>query len=165
MLGKGKNSGQEQTAEMTKNQREASGEASISIVASGMTVVGDAESDGTIRIEGRVEGTLRAEKSVVVGRSGEVVGDIITQDAVISGRVSGNITAESRLELQSTCNVNGELRSRRVQLDEGAKFNGQMHMEEGSKSQGMVVKPASAPESVKGETGQGETGKPQQAAS
>jgi cytoskeletal protein CcmA (bactofilin family) len=111
-----------------------SNDAAISLIAAGMKIVGDCETDGTIRVEGRVEGTLRAGKSIVVGRGGEVTGDIITQDAVISGRVSGNIVAESRLELQSTCDIQGEIRSRRVQLDEGARFNGQVHMEEPSTS-------------------------------
>ncbi|MGD2217451.1 MAG: polymer-forming cytoskeletal protein [Gemmatimonadales bacterium] len=128
---------------MTKIERE-SGDAAISLIAPGMNIVGDCETDGTIRIEGRVEGTIRAGKSVVVGRSGEVIGDIITQDAVVSGRVSGNIAADSRLELQSTCDIQGELRSRRVQLDEGARFNGQVHMEEGGGGS-RVVKPAAKP--------------------
>lgn len=133
-----------------------SAETAISLVAPGMSIVGDCETDGTIRVEGRVEGTIRAGKSVVVGRSGEVVGDIITQDAVISGRVSGNVTAESRLELQSTCDIQGEIRSRRVQLDEGARFNGQMHMDESGASG--VVKPAAQhapPKTVSAQTGPG----------
>ncbi len=148
MLGRSKNPAEERKETMSKTQREAGGEAAISIIATGMKIVGDAETDGTIRIEGRVEGTIRAGKSVVVGRSGEVVGDIITQDAVISGKVSGNVTAESRLELQSTCNVSGELRSRRVQLDEGARFNGQLHMDDSAKKD-RVVKPAEPPTPVK----------------
>lgn len=113
---------------------QTSNDAAISLIAQGMKIVGDCETDGTIRVEGRVEGTLRAGKSIVVGRGGEVTGDIITQDAVISGRVNGNILAESRLELQSTCDIQGEIRSRRVQLDEGARFNGQIHMEDASTS-------------------------------
>jgi cytoskeletal protein CcmA (bactofilin family) len=139
MIGRDKKTPEEQKKSMAKSERE-SGDAAISLIAPGMNIVGDCETDGTIRIEGRVEGTIRAGKSVVVGRSGEVIGDIITQDAVVSGRVSGNIAADSRLELQSTCDIQGELRSRRVQLDEGARFNGQVHMEESGGSR--VVKPA-----------------------
>ena len=144
---------------MSKTQGELGGEGNISIIGVGMKIVGDAETEGTIRVEGRVEGTIRAGKSVVVGRTGEVDGDIITQDAIISGQVTGNITADSRLELQSTCNVTGELRSRRVQLDEGARFNGQMHMDEASKSKSVVVKSADAPAPLK------EHGRQQQTAS
>jgi len=142
MLGRGKNPPEEKRAAMTKPERDTA-EGAISLIAPGMKIVGDCETDGTIRIEGRIEGTIRAGKSVVVGRSGEVIGDVFTQDAVISGRVSGNITAESRLELQATCDIQGELRSRRVQLDEGARFNGQVHMEEAGGSR--VIKPALRP--------------------
>ena len=80
-------------------------ESVISIIGPGMRIVGDCETDGTVRIEGNVEGSVRAGKAVVVGKDGLVKGDIITQDAVISGRVQGTLTAESRLELQSTCRV------------------------------------------------------------
>ena len=120
-----------------------SGDAAISLIAPCMKIVGDCETEGTIRVEGKIEGTIRAGKSVVVGRSGEVIGDILTQDAVISGKVNGNISAESRLELQSTCDIQGELRSRRVQLDEGARFNGQVHMDEDAGSH--MVKAPSKP--------------------
>ncbi len=144
MLGRDKKTPEGQKKPMAKIERE-SGDAAISLIAPGMSIVGDCETDGTVRVEGRIEGTIRAGKSVVVGRSGEVIGDIITQDAVVSGRVSGNITAESRLELQSTCDIQGELRTRRVQLDEGARFNGQVHMEEAAGSGTHVVKPAEKP--------------------
>lgn len=113
---------------MAKDERGTVQEPAISIIGQGMTIVGDCQTDGTIRVEGRVEGTIRAGKSVVVGRSGEVVGDIYTQDAVISGKVSGSIVAESRLELQATCSVEGEIRSRRILLDEGGRFNGSVQM-------------------------------------
>jgi cytoskeletal protein CcmA (bactofilin family) len=133
MLGRDKKPTQEQRAPMAKPEQ-TSNDAAISLIAQGMKIVGNCETDGTIRVEGHVEGTIRAGKSVVVGRGGEVTGDIITQDAVISGRVNGNIVAESRLELQATCDIEGEIRSRRVQLDEGARFNGQVHMEDPSTS-------------------------------
>ncbi|MCK5651771.1 MAG: polymer-forming cytoskeletal protein, partial [Gemmatimonadetes bacterium] len=81
----------------------------ISIIGPGMKVVGDCTTDGTIRVEGSVEGSLRAGKAVVVGRNGFVDGDVVTQDAVISGRVRGTLTAESRLELQSTCQIDGQV--------------------------------------------------------
>jgi cytoskeletal protein CcmA (bactofilin family) len=102
----------------------------ISIIGPGMTVIGECQTDGTIRIEGRVEGVVRAGKAVVVGRDGAVDGDVITQDAVISGRVSGMLVAESRLELQATCRIEGEVRARRMQLEEGAMLNGRVQMGE-----------------------------------
>jgi cytoskeletal protein CcmA (bactofilin family) len=102
----------------------------ISIIGPGMNVIGECQTDGTIRIEGRVQGTVRAGKAVVVGRDGAVDGDVITQDAVISGRIAGMLVAESRLELQATCRIEGEVRARRMQLEEGAVLNGTVRMGE-----------------------------------
>ena len=100
----------------------------ISIIGPGMRVVGDCETDGTLRIEGKVEGTVRAGKAVVVGKEGSVEGDILTQDAIIGGRVNGKLVAESRLELQATCQIEGEIRARRIKLDEGGSINGSVYV-------------------------------------
>lgn len=96
----------------------------ISIIGPGMRVVGDCETDGTLRVEGTVEGTVRAGKAVVIGKDGVVMGDVITQDAIIGGRVTGAVVAESRLELQATCAVEGKVKARRIKLDEGGRING-----------------------------------------
>ena len=50
----------------------ASPETVISIIGPGMKVVGDLVTDGTLRIEGTVEGTIRAGKAVVIGKDGVV---------------------------------------------------------------------------------------------
>lgn len=109
----------------------------ISIIGPGMTVTGDCETDGTLRIEGRVDGNVHAGKAVVIGRDGVVEGTIATRDAVVSGRVIGILTAESRLELQATSYVEGEIRVRRMQLAEGAVLNGTVQVgDQGSLSRG-----------------------------
>jgi cytoskeletal protein CcmA (bactofilin family) len=106
------------------------GEASMSIIGPGMTVTGDLVTEGTVRIEGRIQGTVRASKAVVIHKDGVVEGDIMTQDAVIGGRVRGTVMAESRLELQSTCDIEGQIRApvQHLLLEEGARFNGQIQM-------------------------------------
>lgn len=105
-------------------------EGAISIIGPGMHVDGDINTEGTVRIEGTVRGVIRAAKAVVLGKGGEIVGDVITQDAVIGGTLRGSIVAESRLELQSTCSIEGEVRARaeHLELEEGARFNGQIQM-------------------------------------
>jgi cytoskeletal protein CcmA (bactofilin family) len=106
-----------------KNSAQAR-EAVISIIGPGMRVIGDCDTEGTLRIEGHIEGTVRAGKAVVVGKDGSVKGDIITQDAVVGGRIAGTIIAESRLELQATCIIEGDVRARRIKLEEGGRVNG-----------------------------------------
>ena len=101
-------------------------EAVISIIGSGMTLEGDTETDGSLRIEGTVRGNVRAGKSVVIGKDGLVDGSIFTQDAVIAGRVSGGIHAASRLELQASSIVAGEIEAPRMQVEEGAQVQGRV---------------------------------------
>ena len=60
----------------------------------------------------------------MVGEGGQVTGDILTQDAVIAGQVKGALDVHSRLELHATCVVDGEIRAKRIRLDEGGIVNG-----------------------------------------
>jgi cytoskeletal protein CcmA (bactofilin family) len=115
---------------MAKEQAAAQTAGAISIIAPGTKITGDCETEGTLRIEGVIEGKVTAGKAVVVGKDGVVKGDIFTQDAVIGGHVTGIVVAESRLELQATCVIDGEIRARRIKLDEGGKINGQIQMQE-----------------------------------
>ncbi len=100
----------------------------ISIIGPGMKVVGDCDSDGAVRVEGSVKGNIRAGKAVVVGKDGRVEGDIFTQDAVIAGVVTGTLRAESRLEVQASSRIEGEVIAARMQLEEGAMLNGTIQM-------------------------------------
>jgi len=104
----------------------------ISIVGPGMKVLGDLETEGTLRIEGAVKGTVRAAKAVVIGKEGSVEGDVHAHDAVIAGRVTGRVVVGSRLELQATSRLEGEVFAQRLQLEEGAVVNGPVSMGESS---------------------------------
>ena len=115
---------------MARSSGSPNGSDDISIVGPGMTVVGDMTTEGTVRIEGRVEGNVTAGKAVVVGKDGEVKGDVRTQDAVISGHVQGILLAASRLEVQASARIDGEVAARRLQLEEGAMLNGTVKMGE-----------------------------------
>lgn len=108
--------------------RSGSGDGAISIIGQGMTVVGDVSTDGVVRVEGVVQGTIRAGKAVILGQGGHVEGNIYTNDAVLGGSVAGSIVATNRLELQGTCVVDGEIstRAEHLKLEEGARFSGQV---------------------------------------
>ena len=141
---------------MTKNRPSSNAppEAVISIIGAGMTLVGDSDTDGSLRIEGTVRGNVRAGKSVVVGRAGLVDGSVFTQDAVIAGRVSGGIHAGSRLELQATSEVSGEIVAPRMQVEEGAKVQGQVAVGEAAvKAASKAAKPQKAGGGGKDEPG------------
>ncbi len=118
----------------------------ISIIAAGMKVTGDCDADGAIRVEGMIQGNVRAGKAVVVGKDGLIEGDIFTQDAVIAGTVRGMIRAESRLEVQATSRVEGEIVAARLQLEEGAILNGTVQMGQGATENPRTGDPGEPPD-------------------
>ena len=94
-----------------------------SIIGPGMTVVGACKTEGTIRIEGRVEGNVESGTAIVIGEDAVVIGDVIAEDAVVAGRIQGRLRIASRVELQASSDVEGEIDSRRMALEEGATVN------------------------------------------
>jgi cytoskeletal protein CcmA (bactofilin family) len=105
-------------------------EAGLSIIGTGMRVVGDITADGVVKIEGTVVGTVRAARQVLVGKGGEVEGDVISREAIIGGEVRGSIRADERIEIQSTSVVHGDVVAKRLLVQEGGEINGVVRMGE-----------------------------------
>jgi cytoskeletal protein CcmA (bactofilin family) len=119
----------------------------ISIIGPGMKITGDCDTNGAVRVEGTIQGNIRAGKAVVVGKDGLVEGDISTQDAVISGRVKGSLRAESRLEVQPASRIEGEIQAGRMQVEEGAVINGTVKIGKGvAEATPPTSRPGKAPE-------------------
>lgn len=101
----------------------------FSIIASDMTVIGDLETEGVVRVEGRVRGTVRVGSQVLVSDGAVIEGDLHTQEAVIAGQVSGAIHARERVELQATAMVAGDILTPRISIVEGARVTGEVKMD------------------------------------
>jgi cytoskeletal protein CcmA (bactofilin family) len=101
----------------------------FSIIASDMTVVGDLETEGVVRIEGRVRGAVRVGQQVLVAAGAVIEGDLHTQEAVIAGQVSGAIYAKDRVELQASAVVAGDILTPRIAIVEGARVSGEVKMD------------------------------------
>ncbi len=114
-------------------------EGGLSIVANGMRIVGELETDGVVKVEGVVEGSLRAKEEVLVAKGGLVQGDIQTGQAVIGGRVVGSIHGFERVEVQQDAVVQGDITTKRLVVHEGGEVNGQVRMGESQ-----AVAPAAA---------------------
>lgn len=100
----------------------------LSIVAQGMRVVGEVTCDGVVKIEGMVEGTVRAEKQVLVAKDGVIEGDVFTREAVVGGRVVGSVFADERVEIQPDSTVRGDIITQRLVVQEGGEVNGNVQM-------------------------------------
>lgn len=100
----------------------------VNIIGQGTKINGEIGSDSDIRVDGVIIGNIESKAKVVVGTTGEVKGDIICQNADISGTVTGKITVKELLFLKETAQVNGSISTHKLVIDSGANFNGDCSM-------------------------------------
>jgi cytoskeletal protein CcmA (bactofilin family) len=101
--------------------------ASLSIISPGAHLVGDVRAEGTIRVEGEVEGSLHVHGQVLVAPGGVVAGDILAAHVIVGGEVRGEINADDMTELHAGGSVAGNIVTPRIAVADGAKFNGRLH--------------------------------------
>ena len=100
----------------------------FSVLDSHITVSGDLETDGALRIDGRLEGAILRADLIVVGEGASIVGDITAREVIVGGSVTGNIFASQRTELQSTGIVAGDIRSAAILIHEGGVVQGRLYI-------------------------------------
>lgn len=83
----------------------------------------------SVTVAGRIGGSVRGER-VDVQRQGEVAGGVRSTDSVVSGRVKGGLVASGRLTLSGTGFVEGDVRTRRLVVEDGGQVNGSIRMGE-----------------------------------
>jgi cytoskeletal protein CcmA (bactofilin family) len=96
----------------------------------------------TVRIDGRFEGEISSENTLIVGETGSVTATIRSQVIVISGEVHGEITATGQVVLHKTARVDGNIHTGRLVVEDGAVFTGRVEMNtKPSAKPGVVVPP------------------------
>ncbi len=83
---------------------------------------------GSLRVDGRVEGSIVGAQSVIVGAGGLVKGDVTADFIVVGGKVQGDVTATELVELLAPGQVAGDLCAPRLLIEEGATFDGACRM-------------------------------------
>ena len=75
----------------------------------GSRLIGKVAFEGTVRIEGYIEGEIAAQDTLIVGESAEVKAQISDTSLVVHGRVTGDITARHHLEIRAAGTVIGHV--------------------------------------------------------
>jgi cytoskeletal protein CcmA (bactofilin family) len=101
----------------------------INQIGLGTEITGDVITNGDIRFEGSLNGNLKTKGKIVVGETGVIKGEINCKNSVIEGKIEGKIIVAELLTLKSTSSLKGDIITRRLAIEPGAKFTGNCNME------------------------------------
>jgi cytoskeletal protein CcmA (bactofilin family) len=101
-----------------------------SLIDRGVEIVGDVIITDGLRIDGHVQGNVRAKPDarglLVLSEHGSIHGSVRVHDAVINGPVTGDLEVEHFIELQPGARVVGNIRYRQLRMECGATVEGQL---------------------------------------
>ncbi|NQV52424.1 MAG: polymer-forming cytoskeletal protein [Flavobacteriales bacterium] len=97
-------------------------------IAKGTRIQGDIKTEGVLRIDGTLIGSVESTGKLVVGPSGKIEGSIRCNSANISGEVKAKIIVKELLTLQASAKLQGEITTGKLAIEPGATFSGSCSM-------------------------------------
>ncbi len=110
------------------------GEKSVDMVnttiGAGTILTGDVKVEGSMQVDGDFEGRVEATDTLIVGETGKVEGNATVANAIIGGRMFGNVFASGKIELKRGSQLLGDIETRGLVIEDGVVFQGNCHMGE-----------------------------------
>jgi cytoskeletal protein CcmA (bactofilin family) len=105
-----------------------------STIGKTLFIKGEITGSGSVKIEGKVEGSIKLpDDRVTVGRDGRVSAHITAQDIVVFGQVLGNCKASDHLDIHSEGSLCGDVVVSRISIEEGAYLTGGIEIRRGAR--------------------------------
>ena len=102
-------------------------------ISLGATIRGDVSAPGPVSIDGRVEGSVTAQGDIQIGPKGEVTGEVEGKNITLAGRLKGKLFADDKVHLLSGAQVEGDIHSQSLKIDDSVFFHGGCNMGEGAR--------------------------------
>ena len=93
------------------------------VIAQGTNIVGDIVSTSAFRIDGTIEGNIKTDGKVVIGKTGSVSGTLDGVNVDIEGVFSGKLIIKGTLSLKSSAIISGDVQVNKLAVEPGATFN------------------------------------------
>ena len=103
----------------------------VTIIGNGVVVEGKMTSNGNVRIDGVINGDVHAQGNLTVGENGEINGEINSENVTIGGKVIGRVNAKEKVLLEAKCVLKGDIYTKILVVEAGAKFDGNSKMNTG----------------------------------
>ncbi len=118
---------------------------STSLVSRQIVVEGDVSGDENLHVDGRVKGTIRLTGDLFIGTDGVVDAEVDARNVVIQGTLSGKVIARNQLEIKPSGRLMGDCSAARIEIQEGAVFEGTSRMLTGTSPAPLSSPAAPAP--------------------
>ena len=115
----------------SKEKSQNPGPAALNLIGAGTVISGDVKSNGDLRLDGSLVGTLESKAKVVLGPSAQLEGSLSAANADIAGNVKGVVKVNDVLVLKAGAVIDGDIIAKRLVVELGARFNGTCTMNTG----------------------------------
>ena len=100
----------------------------FTFLGKGVDFKGVIQFDGTVRIDGCIEGEIHTKGTLIVGENAVIKGIISAGSLICSGKINGTIHAAEKVELMKPAVLIGDVRSPSISMEPGAHFHGMCDM-------------------------------------
>lgn len=84
--------------------------------------------EGTIRVDGKIDGEVISKDTLIAGDGAFLQGEISVGTIILSGKVVGNINASQQVHLLAPANIQGNIKTPKLIIEEGVTFDGKCEM-------------------------------------
>lgn len=106
----------------------SSNSSAINTLVEGTNIEGQITASSDLRIDGYITGNIRCEGKLIIGPTGKIDGTVYCQNAVIEGNFKGELTVNDILDVRESASVQGEIKTAKLLVQNGASFNGNCDM-------------------------------------
>lgn len=100
----------------------------FTFLGKGVDVKGVVNFDGTVRIDGHLEGEIHTNGTLIVGEHAVIKGIVSAGVLVTSGKINGTVTAAEKVQILKPGILIGDVRTPVVSIEEGSHFHGMCDM-------------------------------------
>ena len=112
----------------------------MAFVGEEVTFKGMIRYQGTVRVDGHLEGEIYSDGNLIIGQKAVVTAKIEAGTVTCQGRITGEIVAKVRVKLLSPAIIDGNITTPLLSMDEGVMFNGSCNMPKKDERKGIGVK-------------------------
>ncbi|NOY87826.1 MAG: polymer-forming cytoskeletal protein [FCB group bacterium] len=121
-----------------KNNNEVDGLMNT-IIGKDTIITGTLDVKGALRVDGTVKGKIICSDCVTIGATGIVEAEIEADTAIVAGKMIGNVNTTEKIELQAKCEMEGDLKTKSLVIEQGAVFCGACNMKDTKPNLGFLA--------------------------